>query len=173
MRRLPRPVGQVVGVDISRDQLRVAQARTRNLVLASARAVPFPDASFPTVVCTYLHTDTDDIVPVFAEAHRVLKAWGMFVYLGVHPCFWGHFVENSHPPVRVIHPGYLETGWIDSPHWRNPEGLRAKVGARHVTMSELINAVVAAGLRITRLEEPASQSGHADRIAIVSTRADV
>jgi len=72
---------------------------------------------------------------------------------------------------RIIHPGYLETGWIDSPYWRSPEGLRAKVGARHVTMSELINAVIEAGLEITRLDEPPSRSGHAKGIAIVSTRA--
>ena len=160
----------VVGIDISGDQLRVARSRSPNLVRASAWAVPFADASFPTVVCTYLHTDVDDIAPVFAEGYRVLQRGGTFVYLGVHPCFWGHFVENPNLRERIIHPGYLMTGWIGSPYWRNPEGLRARVGARHVTMSELVNAVVAAGLQITRLEEPPTESGHADRIAIVSTR---
>jgi SAM-dependent methyltransferase len=162
----------VVGVDISSDQLRVARRRTRNLIRASAGAVPFPDASFPTVVSTYLHTDIDDMAPVFAEARRVLHDGGTFVYLGVHPCFLGHFIENPDLTERIIHPGYLETGWIDSPYLRNPEVLRARVGARHVTISELINAVVAAGLRLVRLEEPPSKSGHADRIVIVATRTD-
>ena len=83
----------MVGVDISRDQLRVAQARTRTLVLASARAVRFPDASFPTVVCTYLHTDTDDISPVFAEAHRVLQPWGTCTSAFISAS-GGHFVET-------------------------------------------------------------------------------
>jgi SAM-dependent methyltransferase len=162
----------VVGVDISTDQLRVARRRTENLTRARAGAVPFSDASFQTVISTYLHTDIDDIAPVFAEARRVLEDGGKFVYLGVHPCFWGHFVENPGLTERIIHPGYLETGWIDSPYLRMPEGLRARVGARHVTVSELINAVVAAGLRIVKLEEPPSKSGHADRIVIVATRTD-
>jgi ubiquinone/menaquinone biosynthesis C-methylase UbiE len=160
----------VVGVDLSRDQLGVALGRTRDLVRANAGQLPFQDASFPTVVCTYLHTDIDDMGPVFAESRRVLRPGGMFVYLGVHPCFWGHFLEDPQLPNRTLHPGYLETGWIETPYSRKPDGLRAKVGARHVTLSELVNGVLAAGLHILRLEEPPCKSGHADRLAIVCSR---
>ncbi len=117
----------VIGLDLSEDQLRVARrcGVARLLLRANATALPFPDATFPAVVCTYLHTDIDDMAPVFAEILRVLRPGGTLVYLGVHPCFWGHFIENPLGTGRIVHPGYLETGWIDSPYWRESTGLRA------------------------------------------------
>jgi SAM-dependent methyltransferase len=161
----------LIGIDLSLDQLEVARRRgVASLALASATDLPFPDQTVPTVVCTYLHTDIDEMAPVLAEVRRVLSPGGRVVYLGVHPCFWGHFVENPLGPGRVVHPGYLETGWVDSPFWRDSAGLRAKVGARHVTVSELVNAFIQAGLRLESLEEPAGRTGHADRIAITATR---
>ena len=73
---------------------------------------------------------------------------------------------------RILHAGYLTTGWIACPYLRDQEGLRARVGARHVTMSELVNAVVAAGLNLRCLAEPGpGPDGHADRIAIVASGA--
>ncbi len=161
----------IIGIDLSMDQLRVAHSRgVARLAQASATGLPFPDQTLTTVVCTYLHTDVDDMVPVLAEVWRVLRPGGRVVYLGVHPCFWGHFVENPFGPGRIVHPGYLDTGWIDSPYWRDSAGLRAKVGARHVTTSELVNAFLRAGLSLEQLHEPESSSGHADRIGITATR---
>lgn len=162
---------RIVGIDLSADQLGVARSRRlAMLARADAIALPFADASFPTALCTYLHTDIDDITPAFGEIRRVLKPGGTFVYLGVHPCFWGHFIELPGAAERILHPGYLRTGWIACPYLRDQEGLRARVGARHVTVSELVNAVVAAGLTFRRLAEPGpGPSGHADRIAIVAS----
>lgn len=161
----------IIGIDLSPDQLRVARRRgLATPARASATHLPFPDQAFVTVVCTYLHTDIDDMAPVLAEVHRVLRPGGRVVYLGVHPCFWGHFVENPLGPGRIVHPGYLDTGWIDSPYWRDSAGLRAKVGARHVTISELVNAFLDAGLGLEALQEPEGRTGHADRIAITASR---
>lgn len=163
----------IVGIDLSADQLGVARRRgLAMLARADAVALPFADGSFATAVCTYLHTDIDDIAPAFTEIRRVLKPGGTFVYLGVHPCFWGHFVELPGATERILHPGYLTTGWVPCPYLRDQEGLRAKVGARHVTVSEFVNAVVAAGLTLRCLAEPGpSPDGHADRIAIVASGA--
>jgi SAM-dependent methyltransferase len=161
----------IIGIDLSRDQLRVAQQRGRATLLhASATALPFADQSFPLAVCTFLHTDIDDMAPVFAEIRRVLRPQGRLIYLGVHPCFWGHFIENPQADDRIVHPGYLETGWLECPYLRNPTGLRARVGARHVTVSELLNSLIGAGLTLSRLDEPPGRTGHADRIAILATR---
>jgi SAM-dependent methyltransferase len=161
----------VIGIDLSRDQLRVARRRGyATLVEADATALPFADHSFPLVVCTYLHTDIDDMAPVFGEIRRVLCQGGKLVYLGVHPCFWGHFIENPEGDNRIVHPGYLKTGWLACPYLRNPEGLRARVGARHVTVSELLNSLIGAGLSLTGLDEPPGRTGHADRLVILAMR---
>lgn len=163
----------IVGVDLSSDQLRVARRRAHAaLVRGSAAALPFTDKSFPIVVCTYLHTDIDDMTPVFVEVNRVLRPGGKLVYLGVHPCFWGHFIENPRGPGRIVHPGYLETGWLNCPYWRSPGGLRDRVGARHATISELVNSVIVAGLTLLGLEESPGATGHADRIVILGARRD-
>src|SRR5579859_4553293 len=162
----------VIGLDLSTDQLRIARKRMRDVVRGDVRHLPFPDSAFPAITCTFLHTDIDHVGPVFHEVRRVLAPGGTFVYLGVHPCFWGHFIESPGLPDRVVHPGYLDTGWVASRHWRSPMGLRARVGARHATISELINSLIATSLTIVRVEELGSGSapGHSDKLAFVATR---
>jgi ubiquinone/menaquinone biosynthesis C-methylase UbiE len=80
----------VVGVDVSRDQLDVARTTagsSAEFVLADAHALPFADDEFDAVVSFFTHTDYDRPTDAFAEAKRVLRPGGRFVYLGVHPCF--------------------------------------------------------------------------------------
>ena len=84
----------------------------------------------------------------------------------------GHFIENPRGSGRIVHPGYLEKGWLDCPDWRNPGGLRDRVGARHATISELVNSVIVAGLTLLGLEEPPGATGHADRLVILGARRD-
>jgi SAM-dependent methyltransferase len=160
----------VIGLDLSSEQLRIARQRTTRLLCASATGLPFGDATFATVVCTYLHTDIDDMAPVFREVERVLATGGRFVYVGVHPCFEGHFVERRRDGSRVIHPGYLETGFrMESRYWR-ANGLRRQVGERHTTLSELINALLQSGLSLLRVEEPDDGERSADRFAMIAIK---
>lgn len=142
-----------VGIDLSKDMLRLARRRSPHLVRADAARLPFRDGSFDTVVSTHLHTDVDDIAPVLAEVARVLGSEGRFVYLGVHPCFTGHFVEyDSTNMTRIIHAGYRDAGWhFDSPYFGH--GIRSRVGYRHVPLSELLGAFIASGVRLERVEE--------------------
>jgi SAM-dependent methyltransferase len=145
---------RVVGLDISAGQLKMAAQRTTDLVLADAVRLPFADQSFDTVSATYLHTDVDDIAPVFADVERVLRPGGRFVYIGTHPCFVGPFVELQDEQTTVVHPGYREAGWHeDSPYFTDP-GCGRRVGYRHVPLAELLAALIGSGLRLTSLEEP-------------------
>jgi SAM-dependent methyltransferase len=158
----------VLGVDISRDQLRVAHGRAA-AVCADASRLPFPTGFFATSVCTYLHTDTDDIASVFTEIARVLQPGGRLVYLGVHPCFRGHFAE-IHPDRRIIHHGYWDRGWqTQSPH-RNYASIRERVGAYHLTLSDLLNALIGSGLRLSAVQEAPQSEPFADRIALVAVK---
>ena len=88
----------VTAVDVSADQLAVAEqhagAIVEHLVCADAHRLPFDDASFDAVISILTHTDLDDPGAAFAEARRVLRPGGRFVYLGVHPCFGAPAVER-------------------------------------------------------------------------------
>jgi SAM-dependent methyltransferase len=143
----------VVGLDVSAGQLRVARRRRLpHLVRADVTRLPVADAVVGAAVLAYIHTDVDDVAPVFAEVERVLWPGGRLVFLGVHPCFVGHFVEYQEAEV-VLHAGYRQAGWqLDSPHF-SPDGLGRRVGARHVPLAELLNRLLAAGLRLERVEE--------------------
>ncbi len=144
----------MVGIDVSADQLRLAQQRETALVRADAVNLPFADRSFDTVTSTYLHTDIDDAGPVFGEVERILRPGGRFVYIGIHPCFVGPFIEISDEKTQIVHSGYRDAGWhIDSPYFRE-QGLRHRVGFRHVPLSDLVGALIGSGLRLTGIEEP-------------------
>jgi SAM-dependent methyltransferase len=159
----------VVGVDISADQLRIARRRAATIACADASRLPFRAGSFPTAVCTFLHTDTDNIAAVFTEIARVLQPGARLIYVGVHPCFRGHFVE-IHPDRRIIHDGYFDVGWHNrSPH-RNYVSIRERVGAHHITLSDLVNAVIGSGLRLTTVEESPQSARFADRIILTAAK---
>src|SRR5262249_37640996 len=110
-----------------------------------------------------------DIRPVFGEVARVLRPGGRFVYLGVHPCFRGHFVDVSSPDCRVVWPGYWLTGWR-AKRVQPPSELRTRVGARHATLSELLGAVLETGLRLVQVEEGSPREPFADRLALVAVK---
>jgi SAM-dependent methyltransferase len=145
---------RVLGVDISTDQLRVAKRRARTLAAAEAILLPFADRSFDTVTSTFLHTDIDDMAPVFREVERVLRPGGRLIYIGTHPCFIGHFVELRDERTKVVHPGYRDAGWHDDSPYFGDEGVRRRVGYRHVSLAELIGALLSSGLRLTGIDEP-------------------
>ncbi|MEV6109211.1 class I SAM-dependent methyltransferase [Streptomyces sp. NPDC051940] len=139
-----------VGVDLSRGQLRHA-ARRLPVAVADAVALPVADASVPAAVCVLASTDVRDYAAVTAEIARVLRPGGRFVHVGVHPCFVGAFADWSERPTVVIDERYADRGHTRDA-W-NPEGVRARVGAWHVPMAELLNGVTGAGLRLARVAE--------------------
>jgi len=148
----------VVGADVSADQLRAARPRAGasvELVQADAHALPLADGTFDAVVSVLTHTDFDDPRRVFAEAHRVLRLGGTFVYVGVHPCFASPFVERSEEGVPVgLRPGYREQGWQFLPPDPESTRIRARVGINHLPLAGLLNAIAVSGLAIEHVEEP-------------------
>jgi SAM-dependent methyltransferase len=68
------------GVDVSDYAIRRARARgVQNVAVASADALPFPDASFDYVTCIDVieHVPADQGAAVAAEIHRVLRPSGI------------------------------------------------------------------------------------------------
>ena len=129
-----------VGIDLSAGMLAYTRGRMPT-ALTDATRLPFPDSSVPAVLAAMVHTDMADYRAVLEEAHRVLAPGGMFVHIGVHPCFCGGFADHTDPTAIVIRPGYLESNWTTASY--TDQGIRDKVGAEHRPLSWLLNAVIA------------------------------
>ncbi len=145
----------VVGVDRSSDQLRLARTRSDGpLIEADAAVLPFADASFDTVIAMWISTDVDDFPGALDEAVRVLRPGGLLICYGVHPAFNGPHVEWREDGSRLVHPSYRQSGWHDeSPYWAD-DGIRRRVGMRHLTLPDLLNAFLRPDLTLERVEEP-------------------
>lgn len=146
------------GVDLSADQLRFAQKRAGDfseLIQADAAHLPLPDESFDLVFSAFTHTDIDSFADAVAEAARVLRPKGRFVYLGLHPCFVGPHTRFPYGlGVPTLQSGYDEARRYTDAPGLNPDGLRIKVGAVHLPLGSLLGAFLDAGLRIEAFEEP-------------------
>jgi SAM-dependent methyltransferase len=139
-----------IGVDVSAGMLRHARGR-----LACARAdagrLPVRDASVDAVIAMMVHTDMPAYPAVLREAARVVRPGGVFVHVGVHPCFCGGFADRTDPDAVVIRPGYGDGHWTKE-SWTE-RGIRDKVGASHFPLAELLNAVGDAGMVPERFAE--------------------
>ncbi|MGW0864529.1 class I SAM-dependent methyltransferase [Streptomyces sp. NPDC002611] len=155
-----------VGVDLSRNQLRHASHRLP-VAVADATALPLADGSVPAAVCVLASTDVPDYAAVLREIGRVLAPGGRFVHLGVHPCFVGAFADRQDVSRTVI-----DTGYADRSHtfasW-NTTGVRARLGAWHVPLADLLNGAMTAGLRIERTVEAGPRDGVPDLFGFTAT----
>ena len=169
LRRLTDAGWTVTGIDLSADQLRLARERAPaavELLQADATALPFEDDSFDAVACALLHTDVADFAAVCREAARVLRPGGRLAYVGIHPCFVGPFARNPPGEPPELHPGYRYTAWTTEGFG---DGIRRRAGARHVPLAELLNAFLAADLRLVRVTE-AEDEDFPTRIGILAER---
>jgi SAM-dependent methyltransferase len=149
---------RVTGLDASEDQLRVARPRADlhgvGLFQGDATKLPFDDASFDAVAAIMITTDVEPYGRLVHESARVLRPGGRFVHVGVHPCFVGpHSLPGDEEGTRTVGAGYRERGYKASSPAFHPSGIRIKVGAVHVPLDDLLNAVAAAGLRLERVLE--------------------
>ena len=139
-----------VGVDLSAGMLGHARGRLP-IAQADAMRLPVASGSMPAVISVMAHTDMPAYDRVLAEISRVLAPGGVFVHIGVHPCFCGGFADRSDPQAIVITPGYLDGSWTTD-SWTD-QGLRDKVGATHVPLAGLLGLVIDAGLTPERFGE--------------------
>jgi SAM-dependent methyltransferase len=155
-----------VGIDLSRGQLGYGRRRLP-VAAGDATALPVAGRSLPAVTCVLAHTDLPDYAAVLREVARVLRPGGRFIHIGVHPCFVGAFADRSDRS-RVI----VDGRYADRSHTFDawcPHGVRARVGAWHVPLADLLNAVAAAGLSIVRTAE-AGASGVPEIFGLLAVR---
>jgi ubiquinone/menaquinone biosynthesis C-methylase UbiE len=149
---------KVTGVDVSNDQLAVAEQHAGQLadqlVCADAHALPFEGGSFDAVVSILTHTDLDDPRVALSEARRVLRPGGVFVYLGVHPCFGSPAVERREGEPALLHPEYRRAGWQTESRNFSETGIRSRVGINHLPLAAFLNAFLDSGFALKEFEEP-------------------
>jgi ubiquinone/menaquinone biosynthesis C-methylase UbiE len=138
------------GVDLSAGMLRHARGRLP-AVRGDAGRLPVRDARLPAVIAIMAHTDMPGYPAVLREVARVLRPGGMFVHVGVHPCFCGGFADRTDPGEVRIRPGYLDGHWTKK-SWTD-RGVRDKVGASHWPVQDLLHAFLEAGLVLERFAE--------------------
>ncbi|MFL5935092.1 MAG: class I SAM-dependent methyltransferase [Gaiellaceae bacterium] len=152
---------KLVGVDVSGDMLRLARDRGLEVVQADAVELPFDAGSFDAAVSLWTHTDIAEFGAVVGEVTRVLRPNAPFVYVGVHPSFVGphsRFMFARGTP--ELHAGYVDEGryGVEASGVASHEGLRAKVGAVHLTLESFLTAFLAADLILEHFEELALEA---------------
>lgn len=139
-----------VGLDLSQGMLRHARARLP-IARADAERLPIGTDSLDAVVAPMVHTDMPGYPAVLCEVARVLRPGGVFVHVGVHPCFCGGFADRTDDAAVVLRPGYLDGHWTKQ-SWTD-QGIRDKVGASHWPLPALLRAFLDAGLTLDGFAE--------------------
>ncbi len=77
------------GVDVTPEMLDLARRRGVHdrVVEADARATGLDQGAYDLVVCSLVDEHLADLIPLYAEARRLLAPGGWFVLVGVHPFF--------------------------------------------------------------------------------------
>jgi ubiquinone/menaquinone biosynthesis C-methylase UbiE len=158
--------GRAVGLDLSWRQLQHSRRIDDETgvvvpsVLATATHLPFADASFDVVFCSFgalqFVSDIDDAV---AEAARVLRPGGRFAFSITHPSRWS-FPDDPGEAGLVASQSY----WDRRPYveFDSETGLVSYV-EHHRTLGDWVGLLAGAGFRIHTLLEPEWPEGH-DRV---------
>jgi SAM-dependent methyltransferase len=147
----------VVAFDISVGQLRHSRAldaRTGvpvRVVQADAEAVPFRAESFDVVFTSFGAIGfVQDSAQLMREAARVLRPGGRFVFSWSHPLRWA-FPDDGGPAGLTVSQSYFDrTPYVESTGSGAPTYVE-----HHRTMGDRVRELVAAGLTLVDLIEPA------------------
>jgi SAM-dependent methyltransferase len=151
---------RVVGVDPSRAQLVEAGRRAGGplYMRAEAVALPFPDGAFDAVLACLVFEHIEGVDGAVAEVGRVLRPGGRFLFF------------LNHPLLQTPNSGWIDDHILEEQYWRIGPYLVEDVSLEevdkdvflpfvHRPLSRYVNAMAAARLSITRMEEPAPPPG--------------
>lgn len=139
-----------IGFDISSGMLRYAAPRLP-VARADVAHLPLGTETVDAAVGIMVHTDMPSYPAVLGEVARVLRPGGVYVHVGVHPCFCGGFADRTDPEAIVLAPGYVDGHWTKDSY--TDRGVRNRVGATHFPLPDLLGAFLAAGLTFEEFAE--------------------
>lgn len=162
--RLAARIGasQVVGVDPTWNQIRIAAERGGGVQVAraAADALPFASGSFDAAVACLVFEHIRQVDSAIAEVSRVLRPGGRF-------CFF-----LNHPLLQTPGSGWIDDQILDPPeqYWRIGPYLVEEESIEevekdvfipfiHRPLSRYVNALINNGLYIERMSEPAPPPG--------------
>jgi SAM-dependent methyltransferase len=120
------------------------------LVQCDGAALPFAEATFDVVFTAYgVVPFVADSGRVMAEAARVLRRGGRFVFSTTHPIRWAMPDDPGEPGLRVTQSYFDRTAYVE----QEPSG-RATYVEHHRTFGDRIREIVAAGLSVVDVVEP-------------------
>jgi ubiquinone/menaquinone biosynthesis C-methylase UbiE len=151
----------VVATDISGAMLRRGAGLNRRLglepgltvplVQCDASSLPFADCSFDTVFTSYGAVPfVADSAVLMAQASRVLRAGGRFVFSTTHPFRWALPDDPGYPGLTVSSSYFDRTPYVEQ---SSGSGMASYV-EHHRTLGDRVRELTAAGLRLVDLVEP-------------------
>jgi SAM-dependent methyltransferase len=154
-----RQGARVVATDISGGMLRrgaelnrrftVESGLTVPLVQCDATSLPFADGSFDTVFTSYGAVPfVADSAALMAQAARVLRPGGRFIFSTTHPIRWALPDDPGYPGLTVTSSYFDRTPYVEL------ESGTATYVEHHRTLGDRVRELTAAGLRLVDLVEP-------------------
>ncbi|MGI8751127.1 MAG: class I SAM-dependent methyltransferase [Acidimicrobiales bacterium] len=154
----------VVGVDPTPGQIAEAARRGGGVRLARGGAgeLPFAAGSFDTVLACLVFEHIGALDEAIAEVGRVLRPGGRFLFF------------LNHPLLQTPNSGWIDDTILDEQYWRiGPylvEDSRVEevdkdvwIPFIHRPLSRYVNAMIAAGLYLTLMDEPVPPPGFVAR----------
>jgi SAM-dependent methyltransferase len=152
----------VIASDISAGMLRHAQVAQRRtginvpLVQADAQHLPFASQSFDVAFTAFGAVPfVADSAAVMAEAFRVLRPGGRWVFATTHPIRWS-FPDDPGPEGLVAAMPYFDR----TPYVEFDAEDQATYVEHHRTLGDRVREIVGAGLRLVDLIEPEWPADH-------------
>ncbi|HEU5083706.1 MAG TPA: class I SAM-dependent methyltransferase, partial [Acidimicrobiales bacterium] len=167
---------EVVGLDPTWNQVEVAKERGGGplYLRAGAAELPFPDDAFDVAVACLVFEHIDDVDEAIAEVARVLEPGGRFLFF------------LNHPLLQTPNSGWIDDQILDPPeqYWRIGAYLREDktieevqkdvfIPFIHRPLHRYVNALIANGLLLTRMEEPAPPPGFLARAPEYTDAAEI
>jgi len=158
--------GRAFGLDLSHRQLQHSLRLDDQTgvivpsVLGTATALPFRDASFDIVFCSFGALQfVSDIELAVAETARVLRRGGRFAFSVTHPTRW-MFPDDPTEAGLVASQSY----WDRTPYVEVDDATgRVAYVEHHRTLGDWVSLLAGAGFAMTTLLEPEWPEGH-DRL---------
>lgn len=136
------------GADLNR-RFTASSGLTVPLVQCDATTLPFTDRSFDVVFTSYGAVPfVADSAALMAEAARVLRLGGRFIFSTTHPIRWALPDDPGYPGLTVSSSYFDRTPYVEQ------ESGATTYVEHHRTMGDRVRELTAAGLRLVDLVEP-------------------